>query len=570
MLYEMLAGEPPYTGISAQAIIAKRFTDPVPSVRRLRDTIPPAVDAAISRALAKVPADRFGTAGEFGVALVAPATRTSSAIRRWAAIAAGFLLFGVAAYGLWARFASRDGASPELQRKMLVVLPLENLGAPEDEYFADGLSEALTTQLGSLRDLGVIARQSAMRYKGTTETPQAIGRELGVQYLLTGTVRWDKSSRSPSRVRVSTALVRSADASQLWAKQYDTLVAGVFGVESNLAERVARALGIALEPPERRALAVEPTQIFEAHELYLKGRFFAYKSSEPDSIELDLRRSLEYYRRAVAIDPHYALAWAGIAEVWLTLANDFVRPREAYPEARAAALKALSADSMLGEAHAWLGDTQLYYDWDFAAAREELQRAIALSPSAVGVYSSYADLVGVLGEADSAVSLLRQARTLDPLAPDVRLTLARWLVFAGQYNQAMEEAGAILDIDPRDAHASMGYALFGAGKLSEALREYQRDSVDLLAPVSARLGRREDAYRLIAHLVGRRSHRYVQADAIAGLYANLGERDAAFAWLDTAYQERAANMLFLSLGPILQPIRNDPRFRVLTRKVGLP
>src|SRR5436190_3828377 len=212
VLYEMLAGEPPYTGPSAQVVIAKRFTDPVPSVRRLRETIPPAVDAAIMRALAKAPADRFGTPVEFANALDRPAGARRNRAGSYALIAVGISLVAALAHGLRTKLLPRGDSGPAASHKMLVVLPLENLGAPEDEYFADGLSEAITTRLGSVPSLGVIARQSAMGYKKTTKSPQAIGKELGVEYIVAGTVRWEKSARRPNRVRVSTALMRAVDA----------------------------------------------------------------------------------------------------------------------------------------------------------------------------------------------------------------------------------------------------------------------------------------------------------------------------------------------------------------------
>ena len=573
MLYEMLAGEPPFTGPSAESVARQHVAAPAPHVSVMRPGVPPAVDQAIARALAKTPADRFATAAEFvralhrspDVAAKRPRPRGASRVAGARGAIAALVIVGTVVYALWGRHKGTVGAEPIGKRKMLAVLPLENLGAPEDEYFADGLSEAINSQLGGIHGLGVIARQSTIGFRKTTKSPQIIGKELGVDYILGGTVRWEKSPPAPSRVRVSTALVRASDATQLWATQYDTVVAGVFGVESNLAEKVAGALGVALADHERRALAATPTESEEAHELYLRARYLVEKGSAPDA-----RRGLELYREAAAKDSRYAAAWAGIAQAWLSLAGGDVAPRQGFPQARAAALVALKIDPTLAEAHTTLGITALVYEWDFAAARRELLRAIALNASDVTAYSAYADLVGVQGHPDSALALLRQARALDPLSPDARLTFARWLVFAGQYDKALQEATSVIDVDPRGAHAMRGYALFGAGRLPEALDEYRMDSVDVVAPVAARLGRRDQARRLVSRLIGERRTRYVQADAIAGLYANLGDRDAAFAWLDSAYAERSVNMIFLSLGPILEPIRSDRRFTALTKRVGLP
>ncbi|HXL34287.1 MAG TPA: protein kinase [Gemmatimonadales bacterium] len=566
VLYEMLVGEPPYTGPSAQVVIAKRFIDPVPSVRRLRETIPPAVDAAITRALAKSPADRFRTPAEFARALDRPVGARRSRAGSYAAIAAGLVALAALAYGLWAKRLPRHDAATRVAHKILVVLPLENLGAPEDEYFADGLSEAITTRLGTVPSLGVIARQSAMGYKKTTKSPQAIGKELGVEYILAGTVRWEKSASRPNRVRVSTALMRAADANQLWAKQYDTVLAGIFDVESNLAERVAGALDIALADPERQALSVRPTHDVEAHDLYLKGRYLSNKETEPE-----LRGSIDLFRQALARDSNYALAWAGIADAWILLADAFVAPREAYPKAMEGALKALSIDSTLGEGLAARGAVELLYDWDFKAARHDLGRAIAANPSASTVYVYEGLLLGVLGQLDSALAAFQHAQALDPLSPTVRQMLGLWLLYARRYDQAIREYRSILDLDPHDASAHMilGFALFGVGRDSEALAEFRLGG-RIPPGVLGKLGRLREAHSAIQQLIAKRTRGYSDAVVIAAPYAFLGERDRALAWLDTAYADRSATLLGL---PYMQPfdaMHDDSHFRALLRKIGLP
>jgi len=546
-------------------VIAKRFTDPVPSVRRLRETIPPAVGAAITRALAKSPADRFRTPAEFAHALDGPAGARRRRAGSYAAIAAGLVALGALAYGLWAKRLPRHDAATRVAHKMLVVLPLENLGAPEDEYFADGLSEAITTRLGTVPSLGVIARQSAVGYKKTTKSPQAIGKELGVEYIVAGTVRWEKSARRPNRVRVSTALMRAVDANQVWAKQYDTVLAGVFDVESNLAERVAGALDVAFAAPQREALST-PTRDVEAHDLYLKGRYLYNKQTEPD-----LRGSIELYQQALSRDPHYALAWAGIADAWMSLADDFIAPREAYPQAREAALKALSIDSTIGDGLAALGGVELLYDWNFKAARHDLGRAIAANPSATTVYVYEGLLLGTLGQLDSALAAFRQAQALDPLSPAVRQLLGNWLRYAGRYDQAIRQYRSILDLDPHNAgvHLSLGYALFVADRDREALAEFQL--AGRTPPgVLAKLGRVREARSALHELIAERTRGYLDAVQIAGGYAFLGERDRALAWLDTAYTDRSAYLLALPYFPAFDAIRGDLRFRALLKKIGLP
>ena len=561
---------------------------PTPDLTVVRKTVTSDMQRAIETALQKTAADRYPTAGAF-VAELERASLSGAAARPFSkrrkltiaasiglvarspvrfrtAVTATLLFTGVVAYGLWATLQGRRGAQSDTRHKMLVVLPLENLGATEDEYFADGLSEAITTRLGSIRGLGVIARQSAVRYRKTTKSPQVIGRELGVDYVLTGTIRWEKSARAASRVRLSTALVRASDANQLWAKQYDTVLAGVFGVESNLAEKVAGALDVALSEPERRALAREPTQSLEAHDLYLRGRFFFNQYTE-----LSLRRSLELYQQASTKDPHYALPLAGIADAWIWLADAFVAPREAYPKAKAAALEALSIDSTLGDGLAALGATELFYDWNFTGARHHLERAIALNPSASTAYIYYGALLGDMGQWDSAFASLKKAQSLDPLSSGAGIIMGNWSLAARRFDQAIQQLQKTLGIDPHaeTAHYELGYALFLTGRSADALKEFELAG-STPPDILARLGRPADARRRLGELMRERGRRYVDATTIAGGYANLGDRDRAFSWLDSAYRDRSAWLLGVQFDPVFDSIRGDPRFQALTKRIRTP
>jgi len=360
--------------------------------------------------------------------------------------------------------------------------------------------------------------------------------------------------------------MRAVDANQLWAKQYDTVLAGVFDVESNLAERVAGALDIAIADPERQALSLTPTHDVEAHDLYLKGRYLSNKQTEPE-----LRGSIDLFRQALARDSNYALAWAGIADAWILLADAFIAPREAYPKAREAALKALRIDSTLGDGLAALGGVELLYDWNFTAARHDLSRAIAARPSASTVYINEAFLLGALGWPDSALAASRRAQALDPLSPAVREWVGSWLLYARRYDQAIREYRSILDLDPHDASAHMilGFALFGVGRDSEALAEFRLGG-RIPPGVLGKLGRLREAHSAIQQLIAKRTRGYSDAVVIAAPYAFLGERDRALAWLDTAYADRSATLLGLPYMRPFDAMRGDSRFRALLRKIGLP
>src|SRR5438093_6618542 len=315
VLYEMFAGEPPYTGPSAQIVMAKRLTDPVPSVRRLREGIPPAIDAAVSRALAKAPADRFDTAALFAEALAAPAAGPTPVhpLRRGRPLLGRRLAYGVglaalallAAIGVFTRSPARSGTNHPSAQRILVVLPFENLGPPNDEYFADGMTEEVTARLAGLHGLRVIGRTSASRYKNTTKTIPQIGQDLGVGYVLEGSVRWDKPPRGPSRVRVTPQLIRVSDASHVWAHVYDAVLADVFAVQSNIARQVAETLDVTLLAPERQALDAKPTTNLEAYDYYLRGKDYQARQLDDEDAHLAVRM----YQRAVQLDPTFVLAY---------------------------------------------------------------------------------------------------------------------------------------------------------------------------------------------------------------------------------------------------------------------
>jgi serine/threonine protein kinase len=334
VLYEMLAGEPPYTGPTAQAIIAKRLSDPVPRVRRVRPPVPDAVDQCLLKALARVPADRFATAEHFARALgsgiandstsrVVPATSVpetatgtsqgKGAWVRWTAAAVVLLaLLVLAAIALLVRRApnsvvpsSTEGVAPA----RLAVLPFENIGDPDDAYFADGVTDAVRGKLVALPGLQVIARGSSSQYRGTTKTPQEIGRELGVQYLLSATVRWEKRSDITSRVQVTPELIRVASASTEWQQSFDAALNGVFEVQAEIAGRVARALDVELSDTSRERLFQSPTRNLAAYDAYLKGQEARYGAGDPAS----LRRAAVYYAHAVELDSGFFQSWAHLS-----------------------------------------------------------------------------------------------------------------------------------------------------------------------------------------------------------------------------------------------------------------
>ena len=386
VLYEMLAGEPPYTGPSAQIVISKRLTDPVPSVRRLREGIPAAIDAAVSRALAKAAADRFATAALFAEALAAPpaipapvhpSRRGRPLLGRRLAYGVGLAALAVlAAIGIFPRSPARSGTSHPSPQRMLVVLPFENLGRPDDEYFADGMTEEVTARLAGLHGLRVVGRTSARQYKKTTKTIPQIGQDLGVDYVLEGSVRWDKPPRGPSRVRVTPQLIRVSDASHVWAHVYDAVLADVFAVQSNIARQVAETLEVTLLAPERQALDAKPTTNLEAYDYYLRGKDYQARQLDDEDAHLAVRM----YQRAVQLDPTFVLAYGALTRAHLNLSWGFGETGE-LPKAQAALDRAQQLGPELVETHLALGYHYYYGSRDYDHALEQFAWVRARQPN---------------------------------------------------------------------------------------------------------------------------------------------------------------------------------------------
>ena len=419
VLYEMLAGEPPYTGPSAQIVMAKRLTDPVPSVRRLREGIPPAIDAAVSRALAKAAADRFATAALFAEALAAPPAVPAPVhpSRRGRPLLGRRLAYGVglaalallAAIGIFTRSPARSGTSHPAPQRMLVVLPFENLGRPDDEYFADGMTEEVTGRLAGLHGLRVIARTSARQYKKTTKTIPQIGQDLGVDYVLEGSIRWDKPPHGPSRVRVTPQLIRVSDASHVWAQVYDAVLADVFAVQSNIARQVAETLDVTLLATEGQALDAKPTTNLEAYDYYLRGK--DYQARELDYA--DARLAVRMYQQAVQLDPTFALAYAALARAHLALSWLLGETGE-LPKAQAALDRAQQLGPELAEIHLALG---YYYYWgrrDYDHALEQFAWVRERQPNNPEVIEAIGLIHRRQGRWAEVVSDMTRATELDP------------------------------------------------------------------------------------------------------------------------------------------------------------
>lgn len=566
VLYEMLVGEPPYTGPSAQAIVAKHLAAPIPRGRTVRPDTPEHVDKAIQRALAKSPAARFGTAADFAAALGTP---QASRFRR--TVVAGMVAV-IASLGFL--IALRDHGSKETVKPKLnsvAVIPFLNLtGDAESDYFSNGVTEDITSHLGRIRDLKVIAHTSALKYKGRTDTPRVIGEALGVATLLQGSVR-----RAGDRVRVTARLVNAPTGEQLWADEYDRELRDVFGIQRDIAERITASLRGALSPQERARLTRQPTTDPQAYNLYLLGRHHFGKFNFAG-----WRRSIEYFQQAIARDSTFALAYAALADTKTFLAYlGLARPQDVFPEARAAALKAIKLDSTLGEAHASLGVITAAYDWDRKSAETSFRHGLTLSPNSVWPHIWYAAFVlSPSGRHDEAIDEMKQAVELDPVSLQVRFHLGMSYYFARRHESAITEFQRALDLDPNfsPARNGLGFTYAALGRFEEAIPEMRQAVTDstttsdaVLGYVYALAGRVPEARTILRSLGIRARHQYVIPLDFSLLYTGLGERDQAFRWLRKAYEERHPLLVAFWGAPTYDLLRDDPRAAVLTRDLGM-
>ena len=481
------------------------------------------------------------------------------------ALIAAIVLLGVRRF----ETASRSPARPP--RLRLAVLPFANLsGDPSQDYFGDGLTEELISRLGSLAPdrLGVLGRTSVMSFKGKDAGLGEIARALDADYLVEGSVR-----RDGQRVRVAVRLIQASDQSTLWSDVQELDARGVLGLESHVAERVARAISPEILPGRAPSLtAATPA----AHDAVLRGRHFLSRGM-PDN----LRRSVDAFREALALDPGSAAAWAGLADaLHLLVLFGAVPPREGIPPAEEAARKALSLDDMLADTHATLGTIEFRYHWDWTGAEAEMRRALEINPSSAAAHHDLAWLLLAERRFDEAIAEIRAAQELEPLSIRANADVG-WVFYrARRYGEAVRQMERTLDMEPRflSARRCLEGALVHVGQPEEALRQAREaarqeglDATELAAlPAEPRAALQGLAKRRLKHLIGRGSTVYVSPYTLAALYAESGGRDEALAALTRALTERDPMLVSLDVDPAFDPIRADRRFQEIVATVGGP
>ena len=464
--------------------------------------------------------------------------------------------------------------------RSLAVLPLANLsGDSAQEYFADGMTEAITTRLGNTPGLRVISHMSAMHYKGTRQTLPEIGRELDVDAVVTGGVL-----RAGSRVRITAQLAEASSDRNLWAETYEQDLRDVLALQDALAQAVANEVQIRVSPASpspaasTRARPVDP----QAYDLYLRGR-----AEWNERTATGFRTSIEYFEHAIQRDSGYAPAWAGLSDAYLGLgAYNFVPPTVAWPKAKAAALRAIQLDETLSEAHVPLAIALQHLEWSWSDADREFRRAIALNPNNGFAHEVYGHLLSARGQFEAAIGEMQRAVDLDPLVPERRYGLAATFYRAGRYDEALQHFRLVRDDHP-DAevhHLRIAAILEREGRLPEATAERLLalklgGKEEVAAAVEREYRSRGYAAAKRAYLIGHLREAQRQAQGvyprphsvdIAADYALLGERDRAFEWLERAFRERDWDVVFLAVDPRFDSLRSDRRFRDLTRRIGLP
>jgi serine/threonine-protein kinase len=538
VLYELLTGAAPHAGGSARTVIARRFSEPPPRVRRVRPSVPAALDEAIARALALAPEERFAGAGAFAQALAGTAV----------------------------------SAAPAARLPSIAVLPFANMSPdPDNEFFADGITEDVIAQLSKIRSLRVIGRGSVMRFKRRDQSLREIGLTLDVGALLEGSVR-----RAGSRVRNVAQLVDAETDRHRWSETYDRDLTDIFAIQTDVALQIAGALEAELTHEERSRINQEPTDDLQAYQLYLQAKHCLTRWTQEGTDQ-----ALKHLGEAVKRDTNFALAYATIAWVHLDLGLGVagaVPANEAFELARTAVAKALQLDPQLAQAHAVLGHLMYACDYDWAGGETELKRAIELNPNSGEAYDFYGLLLSSLERYDEAIEMQQRAHAVDPLAH--RMDIVTTYLRAGRYDEALRSVIRVIEVEPHLplAHLTLGWVYLLTGKQPEGIASIEKavalspESTLYLAQLGqayARVGRTGEARDILRRLERLQQKQFVSPYHLAYVHAGLGEDDRALDWLEAAYEQRAGGIFGVKGSFLFAHLRAHPRFQALLRKMNL-
>jgi eukaryotic-like serine/threonine-protein kinase len=560
VIYEMLTARLPFEGSAATETIDRIIHHEPPPPTRFNYSIPPELERITRKCLEKDRARRYQSSRELATDLRNLKRDTDSGATAASASYAAKTATGAR------RARSRRGVDS------LAILPLANAGGdPDAEYLSDGITESIINNLSQLPKLRVMARSTVFRYKGKEVDPQMVGRELGVRALLTGRVL-----QRGEVLIIKVELVDTEDGSHLWGEQYNRKLSEIFVIEEEISKEISDKLRLKLDSAQKKKLTKRYTENTEAYQHYLKGRYYWNKRTAES-----LKKGIQYFEQAIESDPKYALAYAGLADSYNILASySAIAPKDGFPAAKAAAMKALELDDKLAEAHASLAFVKFGYDWDWPATERAFKRALELNPGYASAHLWHAVYLVAMSRMDEAFAEMKRAQELDPLSLPICTNLGWISYLARRFDDAIEQYQKALELDSDFvvAHRRLGQAYEQKLMYEEALAEYEkclalsgRDTETLAAVghVYARMGQAGKALEVIDELKALAASRYIPSYLIGVIYLGLGDMDRTFEWLEKAYQERYGFLAYLVVSPVFDDLRSDARYKDLVRAVGL-
>ena len=544
ILYEMATGRVPFEGDTPLSIAVKQKTETPPNPKRFNSQIPEDLTRIILKCMEKDRGKRYQSAGQLLFELNRAEIEKSRPDK-----------------------VGEAGTAPSI-----AVLPFADLSPEKDQdYFCDGMAEEILNSLTKIERLKVASGSSAFQFKGKGHDIHEIGEKLRVQTVLEGSVR-----KAGSRLRISAQLVNVADGYHIWSEKYDCEMKDIFAIQDEIALTIADKLKVRLLSDEREGLVKRHTENIEAYNLYLKGRYFWSKRTQES-----FRRAIEFFEQAIAEDPSFGLAYSGLADTYNLFGFYSVLPgKEAFPKAKQAALKALEIDSSIAEAYTSLAFAQLYFDWDWEGAHKNFKRAIEHGPGYATAHHWYAEYLVVVGRMEEAIAEGKQALEFDPFSLVIN-TLFGWpFHYSGRYDQAIERYQRTLELDPNfmTPRFFLGLTFVEKAMYEEAIAEFNKakvlfgDSALMDAAIGhayARWGKTAEVKKILAELEQISKQRHVPFYFLAAIYADIGDRDQAFHWLEKCREERDMWLAFLKIDPIWKNLRSDPRFVEILNKMGL-
>jgi serine/threonine-protein kinase len=590
ILYEMVTGRRPFEGDTALSIAVKQKTEIPKNPREVNAQVPEDLNRLILRCLEKDKRKRYRTADELLTELVQvekgipttekaiPQSKALSSreitvkfnLKRLTTPAVVVVVIGLAALAYWLFLPKKQGPAAAASKRSIAVLPFADLSpAKEHDYLCDGIAETLINALSSIKDLHVPGRTSAFSFKGKDLDTREIGQKLNVDTVLEGSVQV-----SGDRLRVTARLTSVNDGYQIWSDNYNQKIDDIFAIQDDIAQKIMTALKIKLlgEKEKQTQLVKHYTENREVYSLYLKGRYFWNKREKDDLI-----KSIEYFQEAVNKDPSYALGYSGLGLAYVTLgSNGFFPSKEVFPKAKAAALKALEIDQDLDEAHVALGAVLHWYEFDFVGSEKEFRRAIDLNPGNGDAHHWYSWLLMNSGRSEEAIKEALLARDLDPFAPRKNADAAFMFYYTRDYPRAVEELKKSIEMFPEHQgnYWRIARVYLQIGKYKEAIESIvrfakQQDFVPSLAYAYALSGEKEKAQEILDKVLRNLGQQYFPAVQVAEVYVAMGDKKQAFFWLEKAFAEVDFSLAYLRVLPELDPLRSDPRFIELLRKIGL-